>query len=131
MISENDLDCRDKWKQQPNERLQPDRQYESGRLRLRDAFVHHLVWLVATVSLSDVVERRGPAGERNEHPFHFVLNDEALTLMTIVQMIEDLGHQVAAEGGSISEASVLAETADFDPALLEVNIRGDASDDVA
>jgi len=72
-----------------SERLQPDRQCESGRLRHRDAFVHHLVWLVATVSLSDLVEQRGPAGERNEHPFHFVLNDEALTLMTIVQMIED------------------------------------------
>jgi len=51
--------------------------------------------------------------------------------MTIVQMFEDLGHHVAAEGDSISEASVLAETADFDLALHEVNIKGDASDDVA
>jgi hypothetical protein len=40
-----------------SERLQPDRQCENGRLRHRDAFVHHLVCLVATVSLS--VERRG------------------------------------------------------------------------
>jgi len=43
-----------------SERLQPDRQCESGRLRHRDAFVHHLVWLAAAVSLSDLVERRGP-----------------------------------------------------------------------
>jgi hypothetical protein len=60
-----------------SERLQPDRQCEGGRLPYRYASVHRLVCLVAAISLSDLVEQRGPDGERNEHPFHFVLNDEA------------------------------------------------------
>jgi CheY-like chemotaxis protein len=61
----------------------------------------------------------------------FVLEDEALIRMMTVEMVEELGHFVVAEAGSISEALSLAETADFDLALLDVNIRGHVSFDVA
>jgi CheY-like chemotaxis protein len=61
----------------------------------------------------------------------FILEDEALIRMMIAQMIEELGHRVVAEAGSISQALSLAETTDFDLALLDVNINGHASDDVA
>jgi CheY-like chemotaxis protein len=61
----------------------------------------------------------------------FVLEDEALIRMMVVQMIEELGHRVVAEAGSIAEALSLVETADFDLALLDVNVAGRTSDDVA
>jgi hypothetical protein len=81
-----------------SERLQPDRQCESGRLHHRDTFVHHLVCLVAAVSLSDLVA--WARGERMSSLSIFVLGDEALIRLMIIQMVEDLGHHVAAEAGS-------------------------------
>ena len=48
----------------------------------------------------------------------FVLDDEPLIRMMIAQMLEELGHYVVAEAGSISDALALAETAAFDLALL-------------
>jgi CheY-like chemotaxis protein len=39
-------------------------------------------------------------------------------------MLEDLGHTVAAEAGAIDEALALARQADFDIALLDVNLNG-------
>jgi CheY-like chemotaxis protein len=38
----------------------------------------------------------------------FVLEDEALIRMMTVEMVEELGHYVVAEAGSISEALSLA-----------------------
>lgn len=61
----------------------------------------------------------------------FVLEDEALIRMMIVEMVEDLGHRVVAEAGNIPEALTLAETAQLDLALLDINIGGDTSLDVA
>jgi len=61
----------------------------------------------------------------------FVLEDEALIRMMIVQMLEELGHRVVAEAGSLSAALALAETAEFDLALLDINIAGSGSDGVA
>jgi CheY-like chemotaxis protein len=61
----------------------------------------------------------------------FVLEDKALIRMMIVQMVEELGHRVVAEAGSISDALALVETAEFDLALLDVNVRGNSSDSVA
>jgi DNA-binding response OmpR family regulator len=42
----------------------------------------------------------------------------------IAEMVEDLGHCVVAEAGGIDEAQRLAQTAEFDLALLDVNIGG-------
>jgi CheY-like chemotaxis protein len=61
----------------------------------------------------------------------FVLEDETLIRMMVVQMIEELGHRVVAEAGTIAEALSLVETADFDLALLDINVAGATSDRVA
>jgi CheY-like chemotaxis protein len=61
----------------------------------------------------------------------FVLEDEALIRMMIVQMLEELGHRLVFEAGNIREAMALATTADFDLAHLDVNVGGDTSNDVA
>jgi CheY-like chemotaxis protein len=42
----------------------------------------------------------------------------------VADMLEELGYQVAAEAGDISEAIRLAETAEFDIAILDVNVNG-------
>jgi hypothetical protein len=46
-------------------------------------------------------------------------------------MVEDPGHHVAAEAGSIAVALSLVETADFDLALLDGNIERGTSSDLA
>ena len=61
----------------------------------------------------------------------FVVEDEALIRMMIVQMLEELGHRVVAEAGSISEALPMADTATFDLALLDINVGGNRSDGIA
>ena len=61
----------------------------------------------------------------------FVLEDETLIRMMIVQMLEELRHRVVVEAGSLREAIALAATADFDLALLDLNVAGDTSNDVA
>jgi CheY-like chemotaxis protein len=61
----------------------------------------------------------------------FLVEDEALIRMMIVQMIEELGHRVVAEAGSVGEALPLAETAEFDLALLDVNLAGESIAPVA
>ncbi len=42
--------------------------------------------------------------------------------MLLQDMLTDLGHTVAAEAGGIDEALVLAKQAEFDVALLDVNL---------
>ena len=44
--------------------------------------------------------------------------------MMVVDMIEELGHVVAAEAGQIDQALELAQSADFDLAILDVNVNG-------
>jgi CheY-like chemotaxis protein len=61
----------------------------------------------------------------------FLLEDEALIRMMVADMVEGLGHRVVAEAGSIGEGLILAQTADFDLALLDVNIDGHTSLDIA
>src|SRR6201996_5155697 len=52
----------------------------------------------------------------------FVVEDESMFRMLLEVMLEDLGHSVAAEAGSIDEALKLAKEADFDVAVLDVNL---------
>jgi CheY-like chemotaxis protein len=54
----------------------------------------------------------------------FVVEDEALIRMMLVEMIEELGHRVIAEAGNVRDAQALARTAIFDLAILDVNIAG-------
>ena len=54
----------------------------------------------------------------------FVVEDETLLRMMITEMLESLGHRVCSEAGGIERAIVLAGTAEFDLAILDVNIGG-------
>ena len=58
------------------------------------------------------------------HASIFLVEDKALIRMMLVEMIEELGHRVVAEAGNIQDAQVLAETAIFDLAILDINIAG-------
>lgn len=51
-----------------------------------------------------------------------LVEDEALTRLMIIEMLQELGHQVVAEVGSIQEAKPLARMATFDLAILDINI---------
>jgi CheY-like chemotaxis protein len=53
-----------------------------------------------------------------------VVEDELMIRMLLEGMLTDLGHTVAAEAGGIDEALEFARDADFDVALLDVNLNG-------
>jgi CheY-like chemotaxis protein len=54
----------------------------------------------------------------------FLVEDEVLIRMMLADMVEELGHRVVAEAGNVQDAQVLAETAFFDLAILDINIAG-------
>ncbi len=60
-----------------------------------------------------------PAGKRI-----LIVEDEMMIRMLLEGMLDDLGHTVAGEAGAIEEALALAKKADFDVALLDVNLNG-------
>jgi CheY-like chemotaxis protein len=53
-----------------------------------------------------------------------VVEDEMRIRMLLEGMLDDLGHTVAGEAGGIDEAIALAKQAEFDVALLDVNLNG-------
>lgn len=54
----------------------------------------------------------------------FLVEDEALIRMMVVDMLEELGHDVVAEAGSIEAAEPLARTAVFDLGVFDINVGG-------
>jgi CheY-like chemotaxis protein len=48
-----------------------------------------------------------------------VVEDEAIIRMMVVEMLEELGHTVAAEAGHLDKAMDLASSIDFDIAILD------------
>jgi CheY-like chemotaxis protein len=54
----------------------------------------------------------------------FVVEDEPMIRMLIVDMLEELGCRVAAESGDVEEAAELAQSTDFELAILDVNLKG-------
>jgi len=60
-----------------------------------------------------------------------VVEDEVMISMMVTDMLVDLGHSIAAEAGEIDEALRLAESADFDLAILDVNVNGRTIEPVA
>lgn len=60
-----------------------------------------------------------------------LVEDEALIRMMIAGMVEELGHSVAGEAANIQDALRLARTADFDVAILDINVGGTRIDPVA
>jgi CheY-like chemotaxis protein len=64
-------------------------------------------------------EGKSAAGKRI-----LVVEDESMIRMLLEGMLTDLGHTVAGEAGGIEEAIALAKQAEFDIALLDVNLNG-------
>lgn len=53
-----------------------------------------------------------------------VVEDEFLIRMLLEDMLADLGYALAGVAGRLDEATQLAKTADFDLAILDVNLDG-------
>ena len=62
--------------------------------------------------------------ERDDRLSVLVVEDEVMIRMMVVDMLEQLGYQIAAEAGDIDEAVRLANSTDFDFAILDVNVNG-------
>ncbi|MBR1167523.1 response regulator [Bradyrhizobium liaoningense] len=60
-----------------------------------------------------------------------LVEDEALIRMMLVDMIEEAGHSVVAEAGDIKNGVSLASKAEFDLAILDINVGGDTVEPVA
>src|SRR5690348_3223535 len=56
----------------------------------------------------------------------FVVEDEIMIRMLLEDMLADLGYGVTASAGGLREAIELARASDFDLAILDVNLNGDA-----
>jgi CheY-like chemotaxis protein len=54
----------------------------------------------------------------------FLVEDETLLRMMMTEMLEELGHKVIAEAGSIQTAEPLARTSTFDVAVFDINVAG-------
>ena len=61
----------------------------------------------------------------------FLVEDEVMIRMMVADMLEELGYSVAAEAGEINEAIRLAQSAEFDLAILDVNVNGKVISPVA
>jgi CheY-like chemotaxis protein len=60
-----------------------------------------------------------------------VVEDELMIRMLLEDMLGELGHTVAAEAARIEEALDAAKNADFDIAILDVNLNGQPISPVA
>jgi CheY-like chemotaxis protein len=56
----------------------------------------------------------------------FLVEDNVLIRMMFAAMVEELGHRVVAQAGTVQEARTLAELAAFDLALLDINLNGES-----
>jgi DNA-binding response OmpR family regulator len=61
----------------------------------------------------------------------FLVEDEVMIRMMVADMLEELGFIVTAEAGEINEAIRLAQSAEFDLAILDVNVNGKVISPVA
>ena len=61
----------------------------------------------------------------------FLVEDETLIRMMIAGMAEELGHTVVAEAGNIKDALTLARNANFEIAVLDINVGGERIEPVA
>jgi len=61
----------------------------------------------------------------------FLVEDEVMIRMMVADMLEELGYRIAAQAGEISEAIRLAQSTDFDLAILDVNVNGKVISPVA
>ena len=52
----------------------------------------------------------------------FLVEDEVLIRMMVNDMLEELGHTIAAEAGDLASALTLAKSANFDIAIIDVSL---------
>jgi CheY-like chemotaxis protein len=71
------------------------------------------------------------AAHRNGGLRVLVVEDEAMIMTLVEDMVTELGHSVAGLAASVEEAAGLAEAAEFDVALLDVNLHGRTVESVA
>jgi DNA-binding response OmpR family regulator len=57
-------------------------------------------------------------------PRVFLVEDEDLIAMFAEEILGELGYDVVASAATLAQGSTLAESADIDVALLDVNLRG-------
>jgi CheY-like chemotaxis protein len=67
-----------------------------------------------------------PSGKAGAGKRVLIVEDELMIRMLLEGMLTDLGHSVAAEAGGIEEALTLAKEAEFDVAVLDVNLNGES-----
>src|SRR5215469_14710883 len=60
-----------------------------------------------------------------------VVEDEVMISALVEDMVTELGHSLAGLAASVEEAAGLAEGAEFDVALLDVNLQGQTVESVA
>jgi DNA-binding response OmpR family regulator len=53
-----------------------------------------------------------------------LVEDEAFIRMMLVDMVQDIGHQVVAEAGSVDEGCLLAKREEYDLAIIDINLNG-------
>jgi CheY-like chemotaxis protein len=61
----------------------------------------------------------------------FLVEDELMIRMLLEDMLDELGYEVAAQAARIDEALDAAKTAEFDLAILDVNVNGHSISPVA
>jgi CheY-like chemotaxis protein len=61
---------------------------------------------------------------KSRRPRVFVVEDEFLIRMLLEDMLGDLGYELAGVAGRVEEATDLAQSTDFDIAILDVNLDG-------
>jgi CheY-like chemotaxis protein len=61
----------------------------------------------------------------------FLVEDEVMIRMMVADMLEELGYSIAAESGEIGDALKLAQSTEFDLAILDVNVNGKVISPVA
>lgn len=80
-------------------------------------------------TLNQVPEGRVKAAPRSLAVL--LIEDEVLIRMTLADMLEELGHRVIGEAGDIESASSFSMTAEYDLAILDINLHGRYVDPVA
>ena len=61
----------------------------------------------------------------------FLVEDETLIRMMMADMVAELGHHVVTEADNVQDASAFAMTAQYDFAILDINLMGLYVDPVA
>lgn len=71
------------------------------------------------------------AGETGRSLRVLVVEDEMLVAVMLEEMLIDLGHEVAGTAANIEQATEMVERGGFDVAILDVNLNGTETYDIA